>query len=196
MTGRLIVIDGIDGVGKTTTAKLLANKLNGIYFPTPNEQVKGIRDYFGQGNKTAKYLFYLGALINSSEEIFQLLYANNVVVDRYLASTICYHRVLGVAVDRIDWNSLPIVKPDFEFCLTVAERQVWLKRISSRENVGTKTAISHDFKKFMLIADEISSFTLKRGGTTIDTGELRPEQVLEKMLEVMNLNDSINSPLG
>jgi len=187
MAGRLIVVDGIDGVGKTVTAQYLASRLGGVYFPTPAEELRDARRYFAKRDQTAKYLFYLGALINSSVEIFQALLSSDVIVDRYIASTICYHKAAGALVSYVDWSNLPIVKPDFEFCLIVTDRQEWLRRISQRDGTDAKIAIDQDYRRFMVIARELSLFTESRGGITIDTSILLPDQVVEKILEYIHV---------
>lgn len=56
-----IVIEGIDGTGKSTVAQLLAKKLDGICVKTPFDEFIPLKKFFNKlNNSTAKFFsFYL-----------------------------------------------------------------------------------------------------------------------------------------
>lgn len=182
---KFIVIDGIDYVGKTTVANLLAKTIGGIYIYTPPKGLKRVRQYFNQADVTAKYLFYLSALMISSHEIKQALKTTHVIVDRYLATTICYHEVDGVNVEIVNWRMLPLVKPDYQFCLTISNRQEWLRRISERDGELARQKAKQEYQRFQRIAERMKNFTENQGGIIVDTYQLSPSQVAEKIFGII-----------
>ncbi len=90
-----IVVEGLDGTGKSTTAKALASALNGIFLNTPLDKFKIVRpameDIYGD-ESLARQLFYASTAICSSNRVSQALKeAKCVVIDRYWYSTQVYH---------------------------------------------------------------------------------------------------------
>ena len=182
----MIVIEGIDGTGKTTVANIVAEMLGGAYIPTPAKEMREIRKHFNKGDPTAKYLFYLASLVDLTPYLFERLLQGYVVVDRYLATTICYHKAAGVQTEIIDWQKLPIVKPDIQFCLEVSDRKEWLRRIIQRDGHECAIKTEREFARLITIAKLIKEFILGQGGEVIDTSLMNPEQAAERIVEQIN----------
>jgi dTMP kinase len=90
-----IVIEGLDGSGKSTVSQSLAKKLNAELLTTPGSCFKDIRkqldDNFADIPK-ARQLIYMASVLNVSAKIKELkTEAQHVVVDRYWLSTQVYH---------------------------------------------------------------------------------------------------------
>lgn len=92
----IIAIEGIDGSGKTTVAKELADKINGVYFRTPNKEFDECRKFFERDSRSplSRFFFYLAANWEAWEQINRLAERYPVILDRYLLSTKIYHQVL------------------------------------------------------------------------------------------------------
>lgn len=141
-----IVLEGLSAVGKTTLAQNLALKLGGHYVKTPGKEYRAISDYIDKNVSTeARYLFYLSSIIESSRQISFLLKNAPVVCDRYIYTTICWHKALGVKINIGDsfFQENIIIKPNFSFLITCEEE----KRIERMKKRG----ISH-YDNFELIS--------------------------------------------
>ena len=82
-----IAIEGVDGSGKTTTAKLLANRLNGVYLKTAPKTYETICNQFdsSSNDNRARFLFYVNATCEAAENILQLISSGiSVVADRWV----------------------------------------------------------------------------------------------------------------
>ena len=128
-----IVLEGLSGSGKTTLGKLITEKIGAEFYKTPAPLFNSIRDRVDRNaNSTARLFFYLAGVIQSSTEISQILKARSVVCDRYLLTTLCYHRALGATINVPDFSFEPLLKPDYTFLLVCEEA----KRISRLRKRG------------------------------------------------------------
>lgn len=82
----LITLEGIDGTGKSSAAKLLADELGFSFMATPGEEFIALR-HIAARNKFSAYHYYVSACYLVSE----LAQSQNVVCDRYIHSTIAYN---------------------------------------------------------------------------------------------------------
>jgi dTMP kinase len=91
-TPRFIVVEGLDGTGKSTIAKQLAESLDYQYKKTPSDTFQKARSYFDvpEISTLERISFYLADClklsmqVQTNEELF-------LVVDRYFYSTLAYH---------------------------------------------------------------------------------------------------------
>ncbi|CDT06849.1 putative thymidylate kinase [Vibrio crassostreae] len=90
-----IVIEGLDGSGKSTVSKCLAKKLNAKWLTTPGTDFKTTRKHLDavfKNNPKARQLFYMATVLNVADEAQRLIDSGqHVVVDRYWLSTQVYH---------------------------------------------------------------------------------------------------------
>jgi dTMP kinase len=98
---RLIVIEGVNGVGKSTTARHLADRLGAAlfhYFPEFNR----FRQEVGLDVRVAAWprlAYYLAATLHLSDLVRARLAGGHVVCDRYLASPLSLLIAEGALVD-------------------------------------------------------------------------------------------------
>lgn len=110
---KFIVLEGIMGSGKTTLAKMLAERLNGVYYNTP-ASFREIRPMADEGlSIKARYYFYLSLNSQTSLEVGELLKEKTVICDKYIWSTFCYHKTFGLNLSC--FPQLDILMPDFCF---------------------------------------------------------------------------------
>jgi dTMP kinase len=98
-----IVLEGLDGAGKTTCARALAGMLGAELMTTPSPEVRerrgAIIDSFGACQEAIQ-LFYLSTVFDASEKVRQALSrGRSVVMDRYFLSTQAYAEFRGSRLD-------------------------------------------------------------------------------------------------
>lgn len=102
--GRLIAIEGMDGSGKSTASRGLAQVLGAEWTTTPGAALRacGLRELADKHltDRTALHLFYAASVVEESGRIKALLAAGrDVVVDRWWLSTWAYAKVDGSPLD-------------------------------------------------------------------------------------------------
>ncbi|MFA6158024.1 MAG: AAA family ATPase [Candidatus Paceibacterota bacterium] len=120
-----IVLEGIDGSGKSSLAPMIAAKCNGTTYATPPEKYRRLRKQIDTDSSPQKhYEFYRDAVTEASSEISKLLSSGETVVcDRYWFSTLVYHRAGKMVLDGSDFSHL--TQPDLTVLLLVGpEEQV------------------------------------------------------------------------
>lgn len=175
-----ISIDGVDGVGKTTVAKLLATSCSFQYHKSPSGPFAHLRkEVDNHANPLERYCFYHIATQFDSSQIEQLLLSGSVICDRYIASTAAYHFAMDHRISTIH-NNGGLLKPDFAFHLG-ARSEVRDKRILSRANVLSDIKIERDSSFLDRVAEIFMSFGL----IYIDTSDITIAEVVAKMRQII-----------
>ncbi len=140
MRGKFIVIEGIDGSGKTTLAHRLVETIGAAdsTFEPTNGQIGTILRSGSLGNVSpaAEALLFAADRAIHTEEIKKILNSGRwVVCDRYLGSTVAYQSAaLGEGAD-IEWllniQSKSVIEPDATFLLDL-DPEVGMSRVGSR----------------------------------------------------------------
>lgn len=189
------MLEGVDGVGKTTIGKALSRFLGAHYYKTPPGIFERFATYDDNGEQISlrqyvdnstyqiphyRFLFYIFALIKASQEIEELLQTAHVVCDRYLSSTLAYHWVLNKELERIDLSWLPILRPDHEYLLVIDDEFEHKRRISARSHdTRTDSAIEANFQYIRLVQNKYRDFGL----VEIDTSKNSIEAIVERLAE-------------
>lgn len=133
-----VAIEGLDGTGKSTAADRLATTLSANGVPavslhTPLEPFASLRDYISATNNVdTQFHFFLAAVHDASQKIAALLKETTVVCDRYLFSTVAYHRARGATM-LAGAETFSVLQPDTTFYLTVDDEGVRRTRIDARQ---------------------------------------------------------------
>ena len=134
--GCFIVIDALDGVGKTTLVRDLAAAMDGVALATPGAALQPARAQvlFALGeDQVARCMFYASSVIAQGNVARALAEEERiVVVDRYWPSTIAYARARGVTADLSGVEAL-IPAPDVHIVLTLDESER-TRRLHARGN--------------------------------------------------------------
>ena len=188
--GVLIVLDGIDGTGKTTQAKRLLSSLrkkrvDAVYFREPSDSKFGLvikRKAVIADSLTPEEeldLFQKDRKENVEKNLRPALEQKKVVVlDRYYFSTIAYQGARGIDPEMIrHQNESFVVKPDLVFILDIIP-QKGLDRIAISREKMDKHFEREDY--LIKVREIFRSF----GGKTIHHIDAsRPEEDIYKAIE-------------
>lgn len=130
----LIAVEGLDGCGKSTLARALADAIGAVFLRTPQDldaETRTAMEAHCARSVLARMLFYSATVAAAAVEVRAALAAGrSVVVDRYWLSTVVYHRVMGspIMLDEVT-DALP--PADFTIFLQ-APLEVRAQRVRSR----------------------------------------------------------------
>ena len=128
----LIVVEGLDGFGKTTVAKAVAERMGATYIKADHCQFKSLPpEVVQQMHPMRRFLFYLSGYSDVSETVRQ---ADDVtfVTDRYTTSMCVYNGKLAGKELQDLITEFDLVEPTHVFHLIGNEEDRW-DRINDRK---------------------------------------------------------------
>lgn len=149
MKGKLIVIEGIDGSGKSTCAKNLAEKLNSIniktiytFEPTHSHYGAKLRDGMLSEDLDAEAELLLFVKDRKEHIEYMIKPALEegyfIILDRYFYSSIAYQGAKGIDINRIiNMHKGFIIKPDIVFIFHLPI-DIALNRIISKRGIADR----------------------------------------------------------
>jgi len=172
--GIFICIEGLDGSGKTTQAKILAKKINNAIYTT--EPSKGLignyirKSYLYSKKRLSPFvealLFAADRIEHLESEIIPALNEGTTVIcDRYVFSSLAYQGASGISLDWIETINKAILYPDLAIFIDV-EPEKSMCRLNSKkslmENLQTQIKVRDIYLKFV----EDKKLTLVNGDNT------------------------------
>ena len=130
MTGKFIVIEGLDATGKSTLVAELAESLNATLLQCPPrleapEFIDGdLRSYFDNRPSAQRRAYYRASNLIASEQAEGALQKGHVVMDRYWTSTVAFAALDEDSDLDQEWQGgypSELRKPDIVILLTVDE---------------------------------------------------------------------------
>jgi dTMP kinase len=163
--GFFICVEGLDGCGKTTQAKILVRKLrkigyNAVYTAEPSRGKIGrfIKRYCLHGGKRISsiveaLLFAADRYEHAETEIIPALKDGKIVVsDRYMYSSLAYQGATGLSLDWIRKINEHAVTPNLAIFIDV-EPDTVIKRLKPKksvmENLETQRKVREVYLKFV-----------------------------------------------
>ncbi|MGQ4514159.1 dTMP kinase [Streptomyces sp. DW26H14] len=140
--GPFIVLEGISGIGKSTLAKLLTDRLDASTLHTVPEPFTPWAPVIN--NTTAalpQFAFYLSGALHSADLVRGLLSRGPVVADRYISSVIAHHS----AVHQLDMSQVRALLAPYRPYLLRPDRTFYLRCDDS--TLHTRMAGKTDFNK-------------------------------------------------
>jgi dTMP kinase len=162
--GVFICIEGLDGCGKTTQAKLLAKKLreshNAVYTAEPSRGKIGtfIRERCLYGEKRLStvveaLLFAADRVEHVENEVLPALHEGHLVIsDRYVYSSLAYQGAAGLSIEWIEQINEHALKPDLAVFIDVDPKTVMHRLKPERsvmENMETQQKVRDVYLKFV-----------------------------------------------
>lgn len=182
-----ISIEGMDGVGKTTTCRLLAEKL-GYTFVEKNlrflfDENDGYDNYFrirDKVNEDPDRLFTSWFYGLGNVYLYAMFKDDNIVTDRHFLSNYAWSgteentEVYDLLVKKLGFPALTVI-------LYANERALFARLLSRDENDSDLDKVKKAKKKY----EKMIFFCEKYGMPymVIDTSELTPEQVVERIMK-------------
>jgi len=170
MKGTFVCIEGLDGCGKTTQAKLLVEKLqrsySAMYTAEPSEGKVGdfIRKSILYGEKRSTslaeaLLFAADRVEHVENEVLPALRQGKLVIsDRYIYSSLAYQGAAGLSLEWIQSINQYALRPELAIFIDVDPRAVMqrLKPVKSfMENLETQQRVRQIYLKFVEKGDLI-----------------------------------------
>jgi dTMP kinase len=187
--GFFICVEGLDGCGKTTQAKLLVDRLkvvyNAVYTTEPSQGNVGqfIKEYCldveQRGSSVVEALLFAADRSEHVEkEIMPALNRGELVIsDRYLYSSLAYQGAAGVDLNWIRQINKHAMKPDLAVFIDVHPETV-VQRLKSRksvmENLETQRRVREVYMRFV-----------ESGELTLVDGNASKEKVGEELLRMV-----------
>lgn len=195
----IISIDGCDGVGKTTIAKMLADNLGYFYVKDPLDEIISFNGGKEKNYAAAKKLrsrLFLGAqdnyriatvLIRSLQQLKKKLGNSNLIVDRGIISTAIYNLDDNTEFlfDKFLSEGNPI---DLSILLTCSQ-ETRIKRLSERAH--KKEDANNDlFDPRVLQLDPTRAINYVNSrnlnAIVIDTENMEPHEIVNNILSTIN----------
>jgi dTMP kinase len=172
-----ITLDGVDGTGKTTAARLLAGELSAVYHKSPSGPFAAARARIDrEASPLERCRFYSAACrYDSVVARAHLAAGRSVVADRYVASTYAYH----VALDPACGPLVPFAEllvPDVAFLLFV-DPAVRAGRLGAR-----RPRCDARLEGDAAYLDEVEAIFRSLGLITLDTTSSSPMEIVTQML--------------
>jgi dTMP kinase len=162
--GAFICIEGLDGCGKTTQAKLLVKKLrkshNAVYTAEPSRGKIGafIRKGCLYGEKRLSsvveaLLFAADRVEHVENEVLPVLREGRLVVsDRYIYSSLAYQGAAGLSLEWIEKINEHALRPDFAIFIDV-DPKIVMQRLKPKksimENLETQRKVREVYLKYV-----------------------------------------------
>ncbi|MGB9714519.1 MAG: dTMP kinase [Candidatus Bathyarchaeota archaeon] len=162
--GFFICLEGLDGCGKTTQAKMLVKNLrkkySAVYTAEPSRSKIGafIKKYCLHGKKRVSgvveaLLFAADRFEHVENEIRPALKRGKIVVsDRYVYSSLAYQGATGLSLEWIKRINEHAIRPDLAIFIDVEPRTV-VKRLKQKksvmEDLETQRKVREVYMKFV-----------------------------------------------
>lgn len=170
---RFISIDGVDGVGKSTVAKLLVADGTYHYHKSPSGEFARLRAEVDlHATPLEHYCFYRLSSQHDSTQVAELLRTTSVVCDRYIASTAAYHFAMDPRIREIHEESTLLI-PHFAFLLE-ARSDVRKDRMAKRATITSDAALERNGA----FLDRVNEVFQTLGLISIDTSDITAEEVV------------------
>lgn len=192
MSGKFIVIEGLDATGKSTLASELAKSLKATLLQcppkleTPEFTDGDLRLHFDNRPSVQRRAYYRAANLIASEQTEVALQNGHIVMDRYWSSTVAFAALDDDSNLDQEWSGCyppELRKPDIVILLTVDEENR-TKRM--RERGDSMTDEEQNLAADVARREAVLRIYRTFDPIEIDTSHLTPDVVLETVLDALH----------
>lgn len=191
MNNKFIVIEGLDGVGKSTASENLSKELDFIPCEWIVEPFEKIKHFIKHGNVSSdvRFLMSIASMKHTSEHVEKILRrGSGVIMSRYVPSMISYYKAYCSSINckplSVDPYSMGYIKPDKVFYLDLHEDER-LARINQRgcpDKGEDYLSNKHQYRETLISLLKASCTDI------ININGLSPKEVTRKLINVINSN--------
>lgn len=178
---RLVSIEGLSGVGKSTISRILANEWGAEIIATVPKEFDGLRRFLDRSDMNsihARFCFFLSAVLYNEKNIRTALTdGRNVVVESYLFRTIASHRGMGSGLSIGFPQDILMPNPALYLTCEEGERRQRCNRRVKEKTFWDELAE----QQAAMVLYEYSQFNM----TPIDTTHQAPEAVVASILKIL-----------
>jgi thymidylate kinase len=183
-----IVVEGLDGTGKSTLAARLAARLGATLLRTPTSEFSAVRlvvDATFAASPVAAQLFYSATVVYASDRARSLLARGTpVVIDRYWLSTVVYAACRDAHID-LSSVELVLLRPDLTVFVE-ADENVRRDRLAARgmTEADRDSVAQRDSLRERYLA-RLSGCALSGAVLRLDSTRATPDELVERVLAVV-----------
>lgn len=179
------VLEGIDGSGKTTAGQMIAAQSDGRYlYCTEGNPLRPYRKFFDTKPLPVRFLYYLMVPLINYSRIEEMRKSSDVFVDRSIASTIAYHKAMGLSDGW--FNLIPnrlINQVDTMLYFWVSEEER-LRRLGNRKTNAETMTFSDDRSRVLGYRIDHEYRKIFTDRTLFINGDNKsPQQVTDEVIE-------------
>jgi len=178
-----IVIEGLDGVGKTTTTKLLARTIGAVIVRNPPESLAHMRMLFENQPEPVKRRFFEFGNLVTNLTVADLIEQTPIVSDRWWYSTRAAELGHGVydMCDALAYEAPPgLLEPDFAFLLHLGETERRERILSRGENLTDGELLLMNDASFRY---RVLEGYRRMGLSEVDITGLTPMEVVQRICQ-------------
>ncbi|MFD9812533.1 dTMP kinase [Streptomyces sp. NPDC059080] len=188
--GPFVVLEGVSGIGKSTLARLLADRLDAAALHTlPGPHATWAHTASTDLEPLPQFAFYLSGLLHASDLVHRQLASSPVIADRYASSVIACH----AAVHRLDTDDVTHLLAPFTPYLAAPDHTFYLRCSPGalRERMATKKDLKADDTALFGIPGRlerlVANFDAVADADTtairLDTDGRSPDQLADTVLD-------------
>lgn len=180
---KVFALEGLDGTGKTTAGKLLAEQTGNQYvYCMDGNRLRRFRERFDTAPTPVRFLYYVAVPLDNYRRIERRRKVSDVYVDRTVAASIAYHKAYGL---QEGWIKLvpPFLMRQIDAMLyfTIGEDER-VRRMKERQITPGMTTASDD--RSLLLSRKIDSAyrnVFSDRTLEIRTDNKNPQQVVDEL---------------
>ncbi|MDY0061448.1 MAG: AAA family ATPase [Myxococcota bacterium] len=180
-----LVVEGLDGTGKSTVSRLLATSLGAEWLSTPMAELATQRPLIEQafsGSAQGLRLFYAATVQAASDRArLNRQAGRGTVVDRYWLSTVTYAEVAGETDLPFAALGANLLVPDLTVFLVapLAVRQERMTRRGKLTAADRRTLDPREEQRLLATYDKHAASFCGARRAVLDVGDLEPAGVVE-----------------